>query len=150
MSSRSISTRCRFRKSMRVAKTEPHRFPDFETARHGRFSQLRASTAGKVLATLRPDPLARAKLEHWRAQLKHHPRLERASNVTLREATTISALISDLDRVGWLLAPPAVAMVFVYPTMGFVTDRFGCRAVVATGVVFTVAGWPGDSEATQN
>jgi hypothetical protein len=35
--------------------------------------------------------------------LKHHPRLERASNVTLREATTISALISDLDRVGWLL-----------------------------------------------
>ena len=88
---------------MRVAKTEPHRFPDFETARHGRLSQLRASTAGKVLATLRPDPLARAKLEHWSTQLKHHPGLERASNVSLREATTISALISDLDRVGRLL-----------------------------------------------
>jgi hypothetical protein len=88
---------------MRVVNTEPHRFPDFEAARHGRFSQPRASAAGKVLATLRPDPPARAKLEHWRTQLKHHPRLERANNVTLREATTIGALISDLDRVGRLL-----------------------------------------------
>jgi EmrB/QacA subfamily drug resistance transporter len=44
------------------------------------------------------------------------------------------------DRVGWLLAPPAVAMMFVYPFMGFVTDRFGCRAVVAFGVLLTVLG----------
>jgi EmrB/QacA subfamily drug resistance transporter len=44
------------------------------------------------------------------------------------------------DRVGWLLAPPAVAMMFVYPLMGTVTDRFGCRAVVASGVLLTVLG----------
>lgn len=44
------------------------------------------------------------------------------------------------ERVGWLLAPAGVAMVFVYPTMGFVTDRFGCRAVVTSGVLLTVLG----------
>jgi EmrB/QacA subfamily drug resistance transporter len=38
------------------------------------------------------------------------------------------------ERVGWLLAPAGIAMVFVYPTMGFITDRFGCRAVVGAGV----------------
>ena len=43
-------------------------------------------------------------------------------------------------RVGWLLAPAGVAMVFVYPTMGFITDRFGCRAVVTSGVLLTVLG----------
>ena len=43
-------------------------------------------------------------------------------------------------RVGWLLAPAAVAMIFVYPLMGRITDRFGCRAVVASGVVLTVLG----------
>lgn len=44
------------------------------------------------------------------------------------------------QRAGWLLAPPAVAMMFVYPLMGTVTDRFGCRAVVASGVLLTVLG----------
>jgi EmrB/QacA subfamily drug resistance transporter len=44
------------------------------------------------------------------------------------------------ERVGWLLAPAGVAMVFVYPTMGFITDRFGCRAVVTSGVLLTVVG----------
>jgi EmrB/QacA subfamily drug resistance transporter len=44
------------------------------------------------------------------------------------------------QRVGWLLAPPAVAMMFVFPLMGAVTDRFGCRAVVASGVLLTVLG----------
>ena len=44
------------------------------------------------------------------------------------------------DNVGWILAPPAVVMVFIYPTMGWVTDRFGCRAVVATGVILTLLG----------
>ena len=43
-------------------------------------------------------------------------------------------------RAGWLLAPPAVTMMFVYPLMGTVTDRFGCRAVVASGVLLTVLG----------
>jgi MFS family permease len=31
-------------------------------------------------------------------------------------------------------------MIFVYPLMGRITDRFGCRAVVASGVVLTVLG----------
>jgi EmrB/QacA subfamily drug resistance transporter len=44
------------------------------------------------------------------------------------------------ERVGWLLAPAGVAMIFVYPMMGFVTDRFGCRAVVVSGVALTVLG----------
>jgi EmrB/QacA subfamily drug resistance transporter len=44
------------------------------------------------------------------------------------------------ERVGWLLAPAGVAMIFVYPTMGFITDRFGCRAVVTSGVLLTVLG----------
>jgi EmrB/QacA subfamily drug resistance transporter len=44
------------------------------------------------------------------------------------------------ERVGWLLAPAGIAMIFVYPLMGFFTDRFGCRAVVASGVVLTVLG----------
>jgi len=44
------------------------------------------------------------------------------------------------ERVGWLLAPAGVAMIFVYPLMGFVTDRFGCRAVVASGVALTILG----------
>ena len=43
-------------------------------------------------------------------------------------------------RVGWLLAPAGVAMVFVYPMMGTITDRFGCRAVVTSGVLLTVLG----------
>jgi EmrB/QacA subfamily drug resistance transporter len=44
------------------------------------------------------------------------------------------------QRAGWLLAPPAIAMMFIYPLMGTVTDRFGCRAVVASGVLLTVLG----------
>lgn len=44
------------------------------------------------------------------------------------------------DRVGWLLAPAGLAMVFVYPMMGAITDRFGCRRVVTSGVALTVFG----------
>lgn len=44
------------------------------------------------------------------------------------------------SRVGWLLAPAGIAMMFVYPLMGTVTDRFGCRAVVVSGVLLTVFG----------
>jgi EmrB/QacA subfamily drug resistance transporter len=44
------------------------------------------------------------------------------------------------SRVGWLLAPAGIAMMFVYPLMGAITDRFGCRAVVASGVLLTVLG----------
>jgi MFS family permease len=44
------------------------------------------------------------------------------------------------QSAGWLLAPAGVAMVFVYPMMGTITDRFGCRAVVTSGVFLTVRG----------
>jgi MFS family permease len=44
------------------------------------------------------------------------------------------------ERAGWLLAPSGVAMIFVYPMMGSITDRFGCRAVVTSGVILTVLG----------
>lgn len=44
------------------------------------------------------------------------------------------------ERVGWLLAPAGIAMIFVYPMMGFITDRFGCRTVVASGVILGVLG----------
>jgi EmrB/QacA subfamily drug resistance transporter len=44
------------------------------------------------------------------------------------------------ERAGWLLAPSGIAMIFVYPMMGSITDRFGCRAVVMSGVLLTVLG----------
>ena len=31
-------------------------------------------------------------------------------------------------------------MAFVYPMIGFITDRFGCRAVVTSGVLLTALG----------
>jgi hypothetical protein len=43
-------------------------------------------------------------------------------------------------EAGWLLAPAGIAMIFVYPLMGSITDRFGCRAVVTSGVMLTVLG----------
>lgn len=36
---------------------------------------------------------------------------------------------------GWMLAPIGVGMLCVYPLMGLLTDRFGCRAVSATGAL---------------
>ena len=44
------------------------------------------------------------------------------------------------EKAAWLLAPPSVAMVFVYPFMGTITDRFGCRAVVTSGVLLALLG----------
>jgi MFS family permease len=37
-------------------------------------------------------------------------------------------------QAGWMLAPMGVGMMCVYPMMGYLTDRFGCRAVASTGV----------------
>jgi EmrB/QacA subfamily drug resistance transporter len=44
------------------------------------------------------------------------------------------------EKAAWLLAPPSLAMVFVYPFMGTITDRFGCRAVVTSGVLLALLG----------
>jgi EmrB/QacA subfamily drug resistance transporter len=37
-------------------------------------------------------------------------------------------------QTGWMLAPMGVGMMCVYPMMGYLTDRFGCRAVASAGV----------------
>jgi EmrB/QacA subfamily drug resistance transporter len=37
-------------------------------------------------------------------------------------------------QAGWMLAPMGVGMMCVYPLMGYLTDRFGCRAVATAGV----------------
>jgi len=44
------------------------------------------------------------------------------------------------ERVGWLLAPMGIGMMFIYPFMGAVTDRFGCRAVATGGVLMNILG----------
>jgi EmrB/QacA subfamily drug resistance transporter len=44
------------------------------------------------------------------------------------------------ERIAFLMSPPAIAMVFVYPFMGAITDRFGCRRVVASGVLLVLLG----------
>ena len=44
------------------------------------------------------------------------------------------------DQVGLMLAPMGVGMMCVYPFIGFLTERFGCRAVSSSGVVLNVLG----------
>jgi EmrB/QacA subfamily drug resistance transporter len=43
-------------------------------------------------------------------------------------------------EVGWLLAPMGIGMMCVYPFIGFITDKFGCRAVTTSGVLLNVLG----------
>jgi EmrB/QacA subfamily drug resistance transporter len=43
-------------------------------------------------------------------------------------------------RAGWLLSAMGVGMLCVYPLMGNITDRFGCRPVAATGVLINFLG----------
>jgi len=42
-------------------------------------------------------------------------------------------------RAGWLLAPMGLGMLCVYPLMGTLTERFGCRAVSVTGILLAGA-----------
>jgi EmrB/QacA subfamily drug resistance transporter len=44
------------------------------------------------------------------------------------------------EKVGWLLAPMGVGMMFIYPFMGAFTDRFGCRAVAVGGAALNILG----------
>jgi EmrB/QacA subfamily drug resistance transporter len=39
------------------------------------------------------------------------------------------------SQAGWLLAPMGLGMLCVYPLMGPLTERFGCRAVSVTGIL---------------
>ncbi|MCC8957663.1 DHA2 family efflux MFS transporter permease subunit [Bradyrhizobium sp. Pear77] len=43
-------------------------------------------------------------------------------------------------KAGWILAPMGLGMLCAYPMMGFLTDRFGCRAVSVGGVLLTSLG----------
>jgi EmrB/QacA subfamily drug resistance transporter len=38
-------------------------------------------------------------------------------------------------NAGWMLAPMGLGMMLIYPSLGFLTDRFGCRAVSAGGAL---------------
>jgi EmrB/QacA subfamily drug resistance transporter len=44
------------------------------------------------------------------------------------------------SKAGWILAPMGLGMLCVSPFLGFITDRFGCRAVVVSGVVLNTLG----------
>src|SRR3984957_2022919 len=43
-------------------------------------------------------------------------------------------------QTGWILGSMGVGMLCVYPCMGYLTDRFGCRAVVSGGVLLNFLG----------
>src|SRR4029077_1051522 len=43
-------------------------------------------------------------------------------------------------KAGWMLAPMGLGMLCVYPLMGYLTDRFGCRAVSVGGVLLALLG----------
>lgn len=40
-------------------------------------------------------------------------------------------------KAGWMLAPMGLGMMCVYPSLGFLTDSFGCRAVSTVGTLVT-------------
>jgi len=41
-------------------------------------------------------------------------------------------------KAGWMLAPMGLGMMLIYPSLGFLTDRFGCRAVSAGGTLLAI------------
>jgi EmrB/QacA subfamily drug resistance transporter len=41
-------------------------------------------------------------------------------------------------KAGWMLAPMGLGMMCIYPLLGFLTDRFGCRAVSAGGTLVAI------------
>ncbi|MCM0084321.1 DHA2 family efflux MFS transporter permease subunit [Geomonas sp. Red32] len=43
-------------------------------------------------------------------------------------------------RAGWVLTAMGIGMMCSYPLMGFLTERFGCRAVASGGVFINLAG----------
>ena len=47
----------------------------------------------------------------------------------------ISGCALSPTQAGWLLAPMGLGMLCIYPLMGTLTERFGCRAVSVTGIL---------------
>ncbi len=43
-------------------------------------------------------------------------------------------------KAGWMLAPMGLGMLCVYPRLGYLTERFGCRAVCVTGTLLSILG----------
>lgn len=43
-------------------------------------------------------------------------------------------------KAGLILAPMGVGMLCAYPSMGYLTDRFGCRAIAAGGALLNLVG----------
>jgi EmrB/QacA subfamily drug resistance transporter len=43
-------------------------------------------------------------------------------------------------EAGWKLAPMGLGMMFTYPMMGFLNEKFGCRAVAAGGAAIVLVG----------
>lgn len=44
------------------------------------------------------------------------------------------------EKIGRMLAPMGIGMMFVYPFMGQLTDKFGCRAVSVGGSILNILG----------
>jgi len=44
------------------------------------------------------------------------------------------------EKIGWMLAPMGVGMMFIYPFMGSITDKFGCRLVSVGGALLNIVG----------
>jgi MFS family permease len=44
------------------------------------------------------------------------------------------------ERIGWMLAPMGIGMMFIYPFMGNITDKFGCRSVAVSGGILNILG----------
>jgi MFS family permease len=43
-------------------------------------------------------------------------------------------------RAGWVLSTMGIGMLCIYPLMGYLTDKFGCRTVAASGVLINFLG----------
>jgi len=50
----------------------------------------------------------------------------------------IAGLRLAISEAGWILAFQGIGMLFLYPMVGFLTGRFGCRAVSAGGGLLVI------------
>jgi EmrB/QacA subfamily drug resistance transporter len=44
------------------------------------------------------------------------------------------------EKIGWLMAPFGLGMMCLYPFMGSITDKLGCRAVAVAGAILNILG----------
>jgi len=52
----------------------------------------------------------------------------------------ISGCTLSVTRAGWMIAATGLGMMCSFPLMGFLTERFGCRAVSAGGALLALVG----------